>query len=465
MFDRDYPFGWLGILAEAAPTIDELIYSSHDNGFALYSMRSPKITRLYLQVPADERIEDWSDDRIWSELETRLPTGDGFSFNTGPILERGITAMRSFVSTPMRHGSLVIAGDAAHIVPPTGAKGMNLAIADVAVLADILDDVITRGRDERLDEYTVGVPPPGVALPALLVVDDVDAAPLRRRPVPPSATAVRVAPRHVVDGGGHQPRRELRGLGARGRVSPGVAHEHIDTVETFAPAPPDTHPPLDSPDYRSTHLRHPNHDPLQLDPGKLDRGELSGPLFGEGTVAAADADLTIGPDGEAVGQRIIVTGRLLDAGGRPIAGVADRAVAGQRVGQVPPRQRQLAGHARPQLHRRRALPHRRRRHVPLHHDPPRRLPVGQPPQRLAPRPPALLAVRTLVHPAAGHPDVLPRRPAVLPGPDLQLGARAVAATPSSPRYDHDTTTAEWALGFRFDIVLRGPDRTPFEDAR
>jgi p-hydroxybenzoate 3-monooxygenase len=154
VYDRDYPFGWLGILAEAAPTLDELIYSSHDNGFALYSMRSPKITRLYLQVPADERIEEWSDDRIWSELETRLPTGDGFSFNTGPILERGITAMRSFVSTPMRHGSMVIAGDAAHIVPPTGAKGMNLAIADVAVLADILEDVISRGRDDRLDEYT-----------------------------------------------------------------------------------------------------------------------------------------------------------------------------------------------------------------------------------------------------------------------------------------------------------------------
>ena len=105
-------------------------------------------------MPAHERNEDWSDDRIWSELETRLPTGDGFSFNTGPILERGITAMRSFVFTPMRHGSLVIAGDAAHIVPPTGAKGMNLAIADVAVLAEVLDDVINRGRDERLDDYT-----------------------------------------------------------------------------------------------------------------------------------------------------------------------------------------------------------------------------------------------------------------------------------------------------------------------
>ena len=154
VFDRDYPFAWLGILAEAAPTIDELIYASHERGFALYSMRSPTITRLYLQVPADERIEDWSDDRIWSEFDTRLPTGDDFTFNTGPILERGITAMRSFVSTPMRRGSLAIAGDAAHIVPPTGAKGMNLAIADVAVLAEIIDDVVTRGKDERLDDYT-----------------------------------------------------------------------------------------------------------------------------------------------------------------------------------------------------------------------------------------------------------------------------------------------------------------------
>ena len=214
--ERDYPFGWLGILAEAAPTIDELIYSSHDNGFALYSMRSPKITRLYLQVPADERIEDWSDDRIWSELETRLPTGDGFSFNTGPILERGITAMRSFVFTPMRHGSLVIAGDAAHIVPPTGAKGMNLAIADVAVLAEILDDVITRGTRRTPRRLHVGVPPPRLALPALLVVDDVDAAPLRRRPVPPPAAAFRTATRHIIDRSSDDAGRELRGPCPRG---------------------------------------------------------------------------------------------------------------------------------------------------------------------------------------------------------------------------------------------------------
>jgi p-hydroxybenzoate 3-monooxygenase len=152
--EREYPFAWLGILAEAAPTIDELIYSNHERGFALYSMRSPTVTRLYLQVAADERIEDWPDDRIWSELARRLPTDDDFSFNTGPVLEKGITAIRSFVATPMRHGRLVLAGDAAHIVPATGAKGMNLAIADVAVLADILDDVLNRGRTERLDDYT-----------------------------------------------------------------------------------------------------------------------------------------------------------------------------------------------------------------------------------------------------------------------------------------------------------------------
>jgi p-hydroxybenzoate 3-monooxygenase len=154
VYDRQYPFAWLGILAEAAPSQDELIYSSHERGFALYSMRSPRITRLYLQVPADETLDAWSDDRIWSELETRLPTADGFVMNTGPIIDKGITEMRGFVASPMRHGNLVLAGDAAHIVPPTGAKGMNLAIADVFVLAGILDEVVNGGRPERLDDYT-----------------------------------------------------------------------------------------------------------------------------------------------------------------------------------------------------------------------------------------------------------------------------------------------------------------------
>ncbi|MEJ7561768.1 MAG: 4-hydroxybenzoate 3-monooxygenase [Ilumatobacteraceae bacterium] len=151
---RDYPFAWLGILAEAAPTIDELIYSNHERGFALYSMRSPTITRMYLQVAADEQLDTWSDDRIWSEFDERLPTGDDFAFNTGPIIERGITAMRSVVATPMRHGRLLLAGDAAHIVPPTGAKGMNLAIADVAVMAQVLDAALNKGDSAALERYT-----------------------------------------------------------------------------------------------------------------------------------------------------------------------------------------------------------------------------------------------------------------------------------------------------------------------
>jgi p-hydroxybenzoate 3-monooxygenase len=152
--EREYPFAWLGILAQAAPTQDELIYANHERGFALYSMRSPTVTRLYLQVPADERLEAWPDDRIWSELHTRLPTGDSFTMEVGPIIDRGITPMRSFVATPMRHGNLLLAGDAAHIVPPTGAKGMNLAIADAVVMAGVIDDALHGCRPERLDDYT-----------------------------------------------------------------------------------------------------------------------------------------------------------------------------------------------------------------------------------------------------------------------------------------------------------------------
>ncbi|HZX56441.1 MAG TPA: FAD-dependent monooxygenase, partial [Ilumatobacteraceae bacterium] len=115
---------------------------------------SPRITRMYLQVPADEAIDDWPDDRIWSEFDLRLPTGDGFVFNTGPILEKGISAMRSFVTSPMRSGRLVFAGDAAHIVPPTGAKGMNLAIADVVVLAGIVEHAYAAGHWDGLENYT-----------------------------------------------------------------------------------------------------------------------------------------------------------------------------------------------------------------------------------------------------------------------------------------------------------------------
>jgi p-hydroxybenzoate 3-monooxygenase len=154
VFERDYPFAWLGILAEAAPVRQEVTYSYSDRGFALASMRSPEITRLYLQVGPDEALDAWPDGRIWEELNARMALESGFALNVGPILERGVTPMRSFVVEPLRYGRLFLAGDAAHIVPPTGAKGMNLAVADVAVLAEALERFFTTGRTDRLDAYS-----------------------------------------------------------------------------------------------------------------------------------------------------------------------------------------------------------------------------------------------------------------------------------------------------------------------
>ena len=148
-YDYVYAFGWLGILAEAHPATDELIYAWHADGFALYTMRSQKISRLYLQVDADEDIGNWPDDRIWSELGTRLG-----EVNEGTIFDKGITPMRSFVAEPMQHGRLFLAGDSAHIVPPTGAKGLNLAVNDVRLLAPALTDLIRDGNAERADGYT-----------------------------------------------------------------------------------------------------------------------------------------------------------------------------------------------------------------------------------------------------------------------------------------------------------------------
>jgi len=152
-YDRVYPFGWLGILAEAPPSSDELIYAWSERGFALASMRSPTITRLYVQCPPDDDVAQWSDDRIWDELHRRL-AAPGFSLTEGPVLQKSITAMRSFVVEPMRHGRLFLAGDAAHIVPPTGAKGMNLALADVLVLSRALAAFYRDGRSDRLDAYS-----------------------------------------------------------------------------------------------------------------------------------------------------------------------------------------------------------------------------------------------------------------------------------------------------------------------
>ncbi len=154
-YARDYPFGWLGILADAAPTLPELIYcQNEERGFALFTMRSPKISRCYLQVAPDESEDNWSDDRIWTELALRLGDHEGVKLSTGAITQKSVTPMRSFVSEPMRHGRLFIAGDAAHIVPPTGAKGMNLAISDVYVLSRAMTEFYKTGATARFDAYT-----------------------------------------------------------------------------------------------------------------------------------------------------------------------------------------------------------------------------------------------------------------------------------------------------------------------
>jgi len=153
-YDHEYPFAWLGILATVAPSTDELIYAYHDRGFALHSLRSPSVSRLYLQVEPTEDLERWPDDRIWEELRTRFATDDGWHLRDGPIVEKGIAAMRSFVVEPMQYGRLFLAGDAAHIVPATGAKGLNLAVADVRVLAIALDAWYRSGSTELLDRYS-----------------------------------------------------------------------------------------------------------------------------------------------------------------------------------------------------------------------------------------------------------------------------------------------------------------------
>ena len=154
IYEREYPFAWLGILAEVAPSSEELIYCHHERGFALHSMRSPRLTRLYLQCAPDDDIEAWPDERIWQELETRLATDGGWRLEQGPIVEKGITPMRSFVAEPLRYGHLFLAGDAAHIVPPTGAKGLNLAAADVRVLSAALGSWYADGDTRALAAYS-----------------------------------------------------------------------------------------------------------------------------------------------------------------------------------------------------------------------------------------------------------------------------------------------------------------------
>jgi p-hydroxybenzoate 3-monooxygenase len=154
IYERTYPFAWLGVLAEAAPSSDELVYSLHERGFALFSMRSPHVTRLYLQCAPDEDLGRWPDDRIWAELSLRLGTRDGWAPREGPVTQKSLTRMRSVVVEPMNHGRLFLAGDAAHIVPPTGAKGLNLAMTDVWRLARALDAFYQTGSETLLDEYS-----------------------------------------------------------------------------------------------------------------------------------------------------------------------------------------------------------------------------------------------------------------------------------------------------------------------
>jgi p-hydroxybenzoate 3-monooxygenase len=154
VYERNYPFAWLGILAEAPPSSHELIYANHERGFALLSMRSPKISRLYIQCPPDDDIDAWSDHMIWNELHIRLEAVNGWKLTEGPIIQKGITGMRSFVVEPMQYGKLFLAGDSAHIVPPTGAKGLNLAAADIRVLARAFAQYYASGNHQLLEQYS-----------------------------------------------------------------------------------------------------------------------------------------------------------------------------------------------------------------------------------------------------------------------------------------------------------------------
>jgi len=154
VYEKVYPFGWYGILCHAPPSSEELIYALHERGFALVSTRSPEIQRMYLQVDPGDRVEHWSDERTWEEFRARLATGDGWALKEGPIFHKVIVGMRSFVVEPMQYGRLYLAGDAAHVVPPTGAKGLNLAVADVRVLARALADFYRSGRSGLLEQYS-----------------------------------------------------------------------------------------------------------------------------------------------------------------------------------------------------------------------------------------------------------------------------------------------------------------------
>jgi p-hydroxybenzoate 3-monooxygenase len=153
-FSREYPFAWFGILCEAPHSAPELVYAHSERGFALISQRSETLQRMYFQCDPDEDVDAWSDDRIWEELQSRVSGPDGFTLKEGPITDRSVLRFRSFVCEPMRHGNMLLAGDAAHTVPPTGAKGLNLALADVKVLAEVLEQAVRTGDKDVLDTYS-----------------------------------------------------------------------------------------------------------------------------------------------------------------------------------------------------------------------------------------------------------------------------------------------------------------------
>ncbi len=219
---RKYPFGWFGILVEAPPAADELIYTNHERGFCLVSTRSPEIQRMYFQCDPEDEVSNWPDERIWSELHARLATVNGGTVTEGRIIQKDIVAMRSFVCEPMQYGRLFLAGDAAHIVPPTGAKGMTLAVADVRVLARGLNEFYASGRRDLLDTYSETCLRRVEGEP-LLVVDDLDAAPLRRgRRVPAPPATRRTGLRDELPGrrdiAGGELRRAAHGASARLRT-------------------------------------------------------------------------------------------------------------------------------------------------------------------------------------------------------------------------------------------------------
>ena len=212
---REYPFAWFGILAEAPKSAPELVYTHSPRGFALISQRTETLQRMYFQCDPDEDVNAWPEDRIWDELQARVAGPDGFTLKEGPITDKAVLRFRSFVAEPMRHGRLLLAGDAAHTVPPTGAKGLNLALADVRVLAEVLERAVRSERRRRARRVRAAGAGPGLEGAALLLLDDHHAArAARRHRLRPATAARRARIRGGLGGRIDLPRRGLHRLAA-----------------------------------------------------------------------------------------------------------------------------------------------------------------------------------------------------------------------------------------------------------